>query len=176
MPSNTTNKTTAGAAAGSEGDTPHQATRAPEDAAPAAPAATSKETGETFRQSIPVPKASVGLLIGKEGRSIQNIQKRSGCRIQINDRGHTQFCEEWAYCIIEADAVHKMNIAKQLIVLNLLKFAEIRARQAAHPPPPGLPIPAALAHPPPAPGAAPPPVATRAKRSAAQVVAGDDGH
>ena len=104
---------------------------APAAAAPAAAAPKSGkqagETGETFRQSIPVPKGSVGLIIGKEGRSIQNIQKRSGCRIQINDKGHTQFCEEWAYAIIESDAVNKMNIAKQLIVLNLMKYAEIRA-------------------------------------------------
>jgi predicted PilT family ATPase len=81
---------------------------------------------EKFRQSIPIPKNSVGLIIGREGRSIQNIQTRSGCKIQINDKAHTQFGEEWAYAIIESDAVHKMNIAKQLLVLNIMKYVEIK--------------------------------------------------
>ncbi len=96
------------------------------DGAAEATTTSKPEKATMMRQSIPILKGSVGLIIGKEGRSIQNIQKRSGCRIQINDRGHTQFCEEWAYAIIEGDAVHKMNIAKQLLILNLMKYVEIR--------------------------------------------------
>ena len=117
-------------AAVAEAKTPAAPAAAPAAAAAAEASATITKPEKTtmMRQSIPILKGSVGLIIGKDGRSIQNIQKRAGCRIQINDRGHSQFCEEWAYAIIESDAVHKMNIAKQLLILNLMKYVEIRQK------------------------------------------------
>ena len=80
----------------------------------------SEESTDVLIQTLPIPTQCVGHVIGREGHTIRAIEERSRCKLSMREGTTTNFNHEWAYCTITGPSGYSVNVAKQLILVNIM--------------------------------------------------------
>lgn len=83
-----------------------------------------------FLARIPIPPSKVGLIIGKQGSTINGLQQRYRCRIQVPEQERHEGGGDDRVVIIEAWTQQDVDAAKQEI-LRIVESQETFTRPAA---------------------------------------------